>query len=49
MSVDNVDDLGIVKTASAMNSDQCQSTASKAAKTANVIRRIFCTRARELS
>ena len=41
VSVDNVADLGIVRTASAMYSDQCHSLASKAAKTVNAIRRIF--------
>ena len=46
MSVDNIADLGIVRTASALYSDLCYSKASKAAKTA--IRRIFRTRAREL-
>ena len=49
MSVDNVADLGIVRTASAMYSDQCHSTASKATKTANAIHRIFRTRARKFS
>ena len=48
VSVDNVADLGMVRTASAMYSDQCHPMASKAAKTANAIRRILRTRAREL-
>ena len=48
VSVDNVANLGIVGTASAMYSDQCHSKASKAAKTANAIRRMFRTRTREL-
>ena len=47
-STDNVAYLGIVRTASAIYSDQCHSIASKAAKTANAIRRIFHTRAIEL-
>ena len=46
VSVDNIADLGLVRTACAMYSDQCHSIASKAVKTANAIRRILHTRAR---
>ena len=47
MSVDNFADLGIVRTASAMYSDQCHSIASKATQIADAIRRIFRTTVRE--
>ena len=45
VSVDNIAELRIVKAASAMYLDHCHCIATKAAKTANAVRRMFRTRA----
>jgi hypothetical protein len=41
--VDSIVDLGVVRSSNSSYSDQCQAVAAKAARTANIIRRAFCT------
>ena len=46
--MDKIVDLGVIRSLNSSYSDQCQAVATKAMRTANVIRRCFCTGAPKL-